>query len=55
MRGLTRVVLEDGRATGVEYLHKGKLQSANASKEVLLSAGAVQSPQLLKLFGYWGR
>ena len=48
---LTRVVLEDGRATGVEYLHKGKLQSANASKEVLLSAGAVQSPQLLKLSG----
>lgn len=48
---LTRVILEDGRATGVEYLHKGKAKNANAVREVLLSAGAVQSPQLLKLSG----
>jgi choline dehydrogenase len=48
---LTRIVLKDGRAIGVEYLHKGKAKTANASREVLLSAGAVQSPQLLKLSG----
>ena len=48
---LTRIVLEDGRATGVEYLHKGEVKKAKASREVLLCAGAVQSPQLLKLSG----
>jgi choline dehydrogenase len=48
---LTRIVVEEGRAVGVEYLHKGKTKREDASREVLLSAGAVQSPQLLKLSG----
>ncbi len=48
---LTRIVLEGKRATGVEYQQKGKALAAEAKREVLLCAGAVQSPQLLQLSG----
>ena len=48
---VTRVRVELGRAVGVEWLHEGKLQSARAEVEVILSAGALQSPQLLQLSG----
>jgi choline dehydrogenase len=47
----TQVVLEDGRATGVEYQHEGERLVADASEEVLVSAGAVDSPKLLMLSG----
>ncbi len=47
-----RVELEGSRATGVRYKDKrGKEQVARASREVLLSAGAYGSPQLLMLSG----
>ncbi len=46
-----RVLLKDGRATGVEYLHEGVRRTAGAVREVLLCAGAIQSPQLLELSG----
>ena len=46
-----RVVLEQGRAVGVEWIHDGAVHSARATREVILSAGAVQSPQLLQLSG----
>jgi choline dehydrogenase-like flavoprotein len=46
-----RVLLEDGRAVGVEYEQGGQVKTARARREVLLSAGAVQSPQLLELSG----
>ncbi|HWL28016.1 MAG TPA: GMC family oxidoreductase N-terminal domain-containing protein [Burkholderiaceae bacterium] len=46
-----RVVLEDGRCTGVEYDHDGQRLQALAAREVVLCAGAVQSPQLLELSG----
>jgi choline dehydrogenase len=46
-----RVVWEGTRAVGVEYDVKGKPGSARASREVLLSAGAFNSPQLLMLSG----
>ncbi|VVN13995.1 GNAT family N-acetyltransferase [Pseudomonas fluorescens] len=42
--------LEGKRCVGVEYL-KGTLQSATARREVILSAGVIQSPQLLELSG----
>ncbi len=46
-----RVLIQDGRAVGVQYL-KGQLQSiATAAREVILSAGAINSPQLLMLSG----
>jgi choline dehydrogenase-like flavoprotein len=52
----TRIVLEDGpdglRASGVEYLTpSGETSVVHASKEVVVSAGAVGSPQLLLLSG----
>jgi choline dehydrogenase len=46
-----RVLLEEGRATGVEYERRGALISVRAEREVVLSAGAYGSPQLLMLSG----
>lgn len=46
-----RVIIEGGRCTGVEYEHEGKRLQAKAAREVVLCAGAVQSPQLLELSG----
>jgi choline dehydrogenase len=47
----TRVVIERGRAVGVEFVQNGKHRVASAQAEVLLAAGALQSPQLLQLSG----
>jgi choline dehydrogenase len=47
----TRVLFEGGRATGVEFLESGTVRVARASREVILAAGAVNSPQLLELSG----
>lgn len=48
---VTRVIVEGGRATGVEWLQDGALRRAVADGEVVLAAGALQSPQLLQLSG----
>jgi choline dehydrogenase len=48
---VTRVVMENGRATGVEYVKDGQVHVARAAREVILSAGTLQSPQLLQLSG----
>ena len=48
---VTRIVIEQGRATGVEWVQQGAQHSARADREVLLAAGALQSPQLLQLSG----
>ena len=48
---VTRILIEDGRATGVTYLRHGQAETARAAGEVILSAGAVNSPQLLMLSG----
>ncbi len=47
----TRVLFSGSRAVGVEYLRAGQRQQARARLEVLLAAGAVNSPQLLELSG----
>ncbi len=47
----TRVVLEGGRAVGVEIEHGGERQVVRARREVILAAGAVGSPHLLMLSG----
>lgn len=47
----TRVVIENGRATGIDYLHQGRAARVRARKEVVLSGGAYNSPQLLMLSG----
>jgi choline dehydrogenase len=46
-----RILLEGDRAVGVEYEHRGGRQTANAEAEVLVCAGAYNSPQLLMLSG----
>ena len=46
-----RVVIEKGRAEGVEILHQGEHKLLRARKEVILSAGAIKTPQLLMLSG----
>ncbi|MEO8243891.1 MAG: GMC family oxidoreductase N-terminal domain-containing protein, partial [bacterium] len=48
---VTRVVLEAGRAVGVEYVKDGVTQLLRCSAEVILAGGAINSPQLLQLSG----
>ncbi|MEP7245212.1 MAG: GMC family oxidoreductase N-terminal domain-containing protein, partial [Gammaproteobacteria bacterium] len=47
----TRVMFESRRAYGVRYLRHGKEFKARARREVILSGGPINSPQLLKLSG----
>ena len=47
----TRIILEGKRAVGVAYERNGKPQQAKARREVILSGGAINSPQLLMLSG----
>jgi choline dehydrogenase len=48
---VTRVLFENGAASGVEWSDGGVLQQARAEREVILAAGAIQSPQILQLSG----
>ena len=48
---VTRLLLDGATATGVEWLGDGQLHSARAEREVILAAGAIQSPQVLQLSG----
>jgi choline dehydrogenase len=51
-RALTgRVIVERGRAVGVEYRKGGVVATARAEREVILAGGAINSPQLLMLSG----
>jgi choline dehydrogenase-like flavoprotein len=47
----TKVTLDGDTATGVEFQHGGQNYSVKASKEVILSGGVINSPQLLELSG----
>ena len=47
----TRILLEKKRAVGVEFVHEGALKQLKCQREVLLCAGAIQSPQILMLSG----
>jgi choline dehydrogenase len=46
-----RILFEGDAATGVEWVHGGTPRRTRADREVILSAGAIQSPQLLQLSG----
>lgn len=45
------LILEDGRAVGVRYRRGGRQEEVRAGNSVVLSGGAVNSPQLLQLSG----
>jgi choline dehydrogenase len=47
----TRILFEGKRAIGVEYLHNGEKKTARAGREIILSGGSVNTPQLLQLSG----
>jgi choline dehydrogenase len=47
----TRVLIKNGRAVGVEYARGRRRHTARALQEVVLAAGAINSPQLLLLSG----
>ena len=46
-----RIVLEGGRAAGIEYQRGDETQVARAEREVILCGGVINSPQLLMLSG----
>ncbi len=46
-----RLTMENKRVTGVEVSHGGKRRNLSARRDVILSAGAIGSPQLLQLSG----
>ena len=48
---VSRIALENGRAVKVHYRKEGQTRDARAEKEILVAAGAVNSPQLLLLSG----
>lgn len=48
---VSRIVIESGRATAVEYVRKGRTVRLDAETEVLLCGGAIHSPQILQLSG----
>lgn len=48
---VTRILFSGKTATGVEYVQKGQTKTAHARVEVILSSGAINSPQLLQLSG----
>ncbi|MEL7541498.1 MAG: choline dehydrogenase [Pseudomonadota bacterium] len=47
----SRVLFEGQRAVGIEYTQNGQTKTAKARGEVILSGGAINSPQLLELSG----
>ncbi len=48
---VTQILQEKGRAVGVQWLQAGNQHEARVDGEVLLAAGALQSPQILQLSG----
>ncbi|HLI67919.1 MAG TPA: choline dehydrogenase [Caulobacteraceae bacterium] len=48
---ITRILIEGGRCVGVEFVQAGQTRTVHAHAEVLLCAGAVQSPHILQLSG----
>jgi choline dehydrogenase len=47
----TRIVFEGRRAAGIEYVQDGSTRRARVDRELILSGGPINSPQLLKLSG----
>jgi choline dehydrogenase len=47
----SKVIVENGRARGIEYIRGRNVHRLRADREVILSGGAINSPQLLQLSG----
>jgi choline dehydrogenase len=47
----TKILFEGTRAVGIEYQRGGQTLTARAGREVILSAGSINTPQLLQLSG----
>jgi 4-pyridoxate dehydrogenase len=47
----TKIIIEKHQATGIEFLKNGKTVTARARREIILSGGTFNSPQLLMLSG----
>ena len=48
---VTKLTLEDNQITGVDYVKNNEKFSTSAKKEIILSAGAIGTPQILELSG----
>lgn len=48
---VTKILFDGVRASGVAFLHEGRPGEVAARREIILSAGAIQSPQILQLSG----
>jgi choline dehydrogenase len=48
---ITRIVIEKGRAVGVEFLRNGRFERVRAENEVVVATGALNTPHLLMLSG----
>lgn len=48
---VTRLLMDGHRVTGLEYNRGGEIHSVNAAAEVILSAGAINTPQILQCSG----
>lgn len=48
---VTRIIVQNGKAVGVDYMQNGARKTAEADVEVILAAGAYQTPKLMMLSG----
>ena len=48
---VTRILFDGLKAVGVEYVQNGETKKAMAEQEVIVSGGAINSPQILMLSG----
>ena len=48
---VNRLQVQGNRATGLEYEHRGQVHQVEVEKEIILSGGSINSPQLLMLSG----
>ena len=48
---VTKVIVENGRAIGVEFIAKGRKLSVKANREVIVAASSINSPKILMLSG----
>lgn len=48
---VSSVQLDGNKATGANFVHEGKTHTVKAGREVIISGGAIQSPQILELSG----